>query len=218
MFIGHFAMAFAAKKAVPRVSLGTLFAAAQLPDLIWPVLVLAGAEQVRIAPGITAVTPLDFVSYPYSHSLPFDLLWAALFAGVYSVVRHAPQARLWLALTVLSHWVLDVASHRPDMPLLPGGPMLGLGLWHSRAATMIVEGALFAGALFVYSRVTVTRNRSGTIGLIALVALLLVVYLGAIFGPTPPSVEAIAWSGFAVWLLVAAAHWVDNRRSARARV
>ncbi len=215
MFIGHFAVALATKRAVPRVSLGTLFAAVELPDLIWPVLVLAGVEKVRIVPGITAATPLDFQSYPFSHSLLFDLFWAAAFAGGYAVLRRAPRAVPWLAFAVLSHWVLDAASHRPDVPLLPGGPMVGLGLWYSRAATVFIEGALFAAGLFVYSRATVSRGLSGTIGLVALVALLLVIYGGAIFGPTPRSVDDIAWSGLGLWLLIGAACWVDSRRLAR---
>lgn len=69
MFIGHFAVGFGAKRVAPSVSLGTLFLACQLLDLVWPLLVLLGIEVVEIAPGITAVTPLDFTFYPYSHSL-----------------------------------------------------------------------------------------------------------------------------------------------------
>jgi hypothetical protein len=42
MFIGHFAVAFAAKKAAPRVSLGTLILSAAFLDAVWPVLVLLG--------------------------------------------------------------------------------------------------------------------------------------------------------------------------------
>lgn len=215
MFIGHFAVAFATKKAVRDVSLGTLFVAAQLPDVIWPILVLAGVEKVRIAPGITAVTPLEFLSYPYSHSLLFVVVWAAVLAGVYGAVWRAPRAMPWLAVAVVSHWLLDVASHRPDMPVLPSGPLLGFGLWNSRPATVLVEGTLFGAGLLLYSRVTVARSRAGSIGLSVLVALLLVAYFGAVFGPPPPSPEAVAWSGVAGWLLVGAAHWVDRQRPAR---
>ena len=78
MFLGHFGVAFAAKRVAPRVSLGTAVLAVQWADLIWPLFVLLGIEQVAIQPGITVVTPLDFVSYPYSHSLVADAIWAAL--------------------------------------------------------------------------------------------------------------------------------------------
>src|SRR6516164_2999844 len=79
MFVGHFALGFAAKRAVPRVSLGLLFAAAQFADVLWPVLVGAGLEHVVIDPGNTAFTPLDFVSYPYSHSLLLLIVWGVAF-------------------------------------------------------------------------------------------------------------------------------------------
>src|SRR5436305_13790166 len=57
IFIGHFALGFAARRWTPRVSLGALFGAAQLADMLWPVLVGLGIEQVRIDPGNTAMTP-----------------------------------------------------------------------------------------------------------------------------------------------------------------
>ena len=63
MFIGHFGVGFGAKRFAPAVSLGTLFLAAQFADLLWPTLLLLGVEEVRIDPGITVVTPLDFVHY-----------------------------------------------------------------------------------------------------------------------------------------------------------
>jgi membrane-bound metal-dependent hydrolase YbcI (DUF457 family) len=138
MFLGHFAVAFAAKREAPETSLGMLFVAAQLPDVLWPMLVLAGVEKVRIDPGNTAVTPLDFVSYPYSHSLLFDLLWAALFALGYLAVARGRRAAVVIALAVISHWVLDAASHRPDVPVLPHGPYVGLGLWNSRPASLFI--------------------------------------------------------------------------------
>src|SRR4051812_18653488 len=146
MFIGHFAVGFGAKRYAPRVSLGTLFLACQLADIVWPVLVLAGIETFEIKPGITAVTPLDFTSYPYSHSLVALSLWAAAFALVHKALRHARwTVAIVLAIVVLSHWALNVASHRPDMPiLLHGGPLLGLGLWYSLPATIIVETVMLA--------------------------------------------------------------------------
>lgn len=131
MFIGHFALGFAAKRAAPRISLGILFAAAQFADLLWPVLLVFGIEQVRIAPGNTAFTPLDFVNYPVSHSLLMLLIWGLLFGMLYKTPV--------LVGLVVSHWILDFVTHRPDMPLYPGGPKLGLGLWNSVPATVAVE-------------------------------------------------------------------------------
>src|SRR4026209_2583440 len=132
MFIGHFGLSFAAKRATPRVSLSVLFAAAAFADLFWPVLLALGLEQVRIDPGNTAFTPLDFVSYPYSHSLLTLIVWGAAFAAVYRMITtETGRTFTVLAALVVSHWLLDFVTHRPDMPLYPGGPRLGLGLCNS---------------------------------------------------------------------------------------
>src|SRR6266404_3471296 len=85
MFIGHFAVAFALKRATPRTSLGTLTAAAQWLDLIWPWFLLLGWERVRIVPGDNPFTVLAFESYPISHSLLMAIVWGVLFGGVYFV-------------------------------------------------------------------------------------------------------------------------------------
>jgi membrane-bound metal-dependent hydrolase YbcI (DUF457 family) len=217
MFIGHFGVAFGAKRAAPSVSLGVLFAASELADLIWPNLVLLGIERVDVRPGITVVTPLDFVSYPYSHSLAALCVWAIAAAAAYMVLRRSRlAAAATIALLVVSHWILDVATHRPDMPLIPGGTTrLGLGLWNSLWGTLVVEAAMFAGGLAIYLRSTTARSRAGTIGLWSLVAFLLITYLGALFGPPPPSAAAVAWSAEAVWLLAAWAAWSDGARSVR---
>lgn len=219
MFIGHFGVAFGAKRAAPSVSLGVLFAASELADLIWPNLVLLGIERVDVRPGITVVTPLDFVSYPYSHSLAALCGWAIAAAAAYMVLRRSRvTAAATIALLVVSHWVLDVATHRPDMPLIPGGSArLGLGLWNSLWGTLVVEAAMFAGGLAIYLRSTTARSRAGTIGLWSLVAFLLITYLGALFGPPPPSATAVAWSAEAVWLLAAWAAWSDSARSVRGK-
>lgn len=215
MFIGHFAVAFAAKRAVPGVSLGTLFLAAQLADLVWPTLVLAGMETFSIRPGITAVTPLDFTRYPYSHSLVGMAGCGFLLAIVYFVIRRKALAALMLLAVVLSHWLLDFVTHRPDLPLtLTGAERFGLGLWHSRVATLVVEGALFAACVWLYARMTRPLDRIGRWSFIALVAFLALVYLANIFGPPPPSIAAVAWSAQAIWLLVAWGYWIDRHRRA----
>jgi hypothetical protein len=222
MFVGHFAVGLAAKRVTPEVSLGTLFAAGQLADLLWPTFVLLHAEHVAVRPGATAVTPLEFISYPYSHSLVALAVWGALFAGGYALLARRRRgvrtggwaAPLTLFTLVLSHWVLDVVTHQPDMPVTPTGPArLGLGLWESLPATLAVELAMFAIGIWIYARATTPRDRIGSIGLAALVAFLLLVYLAATFGPPPPSAGAVAWSSQSMWLLVAWAAWVDRHRA-----
>jgi hypothetical protein len=218
MFLGHFALALAAKRVAPQASLGTAVLAAQWADGVWPLFALAGVERVEIRPGITTVTPLDFVSYPYSHSLVADLLWAAAFAGVYGALRRDARGALWLAVLVLSHWVLDVVSHRPDMPTWPGGPKLGAGLWFSLPGTLVVEFTLFAAGLWLYLASTRSRDRLGSGLLWAFALTLVALYLGAVFGPPPPSVEAIIITGLLGWLFVGWAYSIDRHRVVRAAV
>lgn len=212
MFLGHFGLAFAAKRVAPRPSLGTLVLAAQWPDGVWPILLLAGIEEVRIAP-VTAVTPLDFVWYPYSHSLGFDLAWACLLAGVYFVVRRDARGAVWVGALVLSHWVLDVIAHRPDMPLWPGGPRFGLGLWNSLPATLAAEAIAFSAGAVVYSRATAARDALGRWAWMAFVIVLAVLYVASVVGPPPPSVPVLAASSLAGWLLVAWAYVIDRHRT-----
>lgn len=214
MFIGHLALAFAAKRAAPKVSLGTLTLAVQLVDVIWPIFLLLGIEHVRIDPGNTAVTPLDFYDYPWTHSLVAGLVWAVLFAGLWYAKKREPRTALLLAGLVVSHWVLDWVSHGPDMPLVPGGgPKLGLGLWNSIAATALVEGAMFAAGVAVYLRATEPRDKMGRYALWALIGFLGVVYIVNLTSPPPPSAEAIGWAGQAGWLLLLWAVWADRHRA-----
>ena len=213
MFIGHFAVSFAAKPIAPSVSLGTLFLAAQLADLLWPNFVLLGLESFTIAPGITAVTPLDFVSYPYSHSLLALTLWGGLAGLLYYAFGRSRVAALTIAAVVISHWVLDAITHRPDMPLAFGDTRVGLGLWYSIPATVIVEGLLFLAAAMMYVRATRPRDRIGSIALWLLMGALVLFYVANFFSPPPPSVSAVAWSAQAMWLLVLWAYWVDRHRT-----
>ena len=215
MVIGHYAVAMAAKRVAPRTSLGTLIAAAILLDLIWPVLVLLGLEIVTITPGATAVTPLTFVSYPYSHSLLMSMLWGLLFAGGYYIARRYVPGSVTLGVLVVSHWILDAVVHGPDLPLTPwGSTRIGLGLWNSRPLSLSVELALFCFGLAIYIGTTTRRDSTGTWGLASMATLMLLIYVGAIFGPPPPSAGVVAWSDMGQWLVVALAAWVDRHRRA----
>ncbi len=214
MFLGHFAVGFAAKRVAPRASLGTLFAAAQFLDLLWPPLILAGIETVQVAPGDTAYTPLRFTSYPWSHSLLLALAWSAIFALAYRARTGHSREALVVGALVASHWALDFASHRPDLPLAPGAAKVGLGLWDSIPATLAVEGALFALGVVLYVRGTRARSVAGRAGLWALIAVLLAIDAASLLGPPPPGPRAVGVAGLAVWLLVLWGAWVDRGRRA----
>ncbi|MFZ0389651.1 MAG: metal-dependent hydrolase, partial [Calditrichia bacterium] len=193
MFIGHYGVALAAKKWDSRPSLGTLFMASQFIDLLWPLFLLLGIEQVRIDPGNTAFTPLDFVNYPFSHSFIGVLIWAVLFGGIYYAVKHSRKGALVVALLVLSHWILDFITHRPDLPLMPGsGLKLGLSLWNFVFFSILLEGIIFFAGTYLYSKATTAKNRTGKIAFWSLIIFLVIVYLANIFGPPPPSPEQLA--------------------------
>ncbi len=216
MFVGHIGVALAAKRAAPRTSLGTLVAAAVWIDLVWPVLLLAGVERVRIDPGNTAFTPLDFEWYPFTHGAVSVVAWSVAFGLAYLAWIGYRRGAVVAAALVASHWVLDAVVHRPDLPLLWRGPKVGLGLWESVPATLAVELAIFAIGLALYARGFRARDRTGRWALAGLIAFLLAAYLANVFGPPPPSERAIAIGGLAQWLFVAWAAWVDRHRRAAA--
>jgi LexA-binding, inner membrane-associated putative hydrolase len=216
MFIGHFAVGFGAKKYAPRTSVALLLAAAMFPDILWPIFLLLGWERVRIAPGDTRFTPLDLVYYPWSHSLLMCLAWGTVLAFAYYLFSQYWSGTLAIWIGVLSHWVLDWVSHRPDMPLYPGGPRYGLGLWNSVSGTLGVELALFCAGVWLYFRATRSHDRIGRYAFWAYVVLLLVLYIGGRFSPLPAGTRDIAWSGIiAIAVLIPWAWWFDRHRFPR---
>jgi hypothetical protein len=219
MFLGHFGVALAAKRVAPQAPLGLLVLAAQWLDLVWPVLLLAGVEHVRVVPGITTVTPFDFYHYPYSHSLTWVLGWSGIFGMFYLRRLHDPRGAVVVALLVTSHWLLDFVMHRPDLPLAPAfGSKVGLGLWSSLPLTLVLELGILAAGVWLYLRARPRAlSRVGSIGLWSYVALLVVIYLGSVFGP-PPTDDLIP-TGLALMALtsglglVALAAWIDRHRT-----
>ncbi|MGZ5786085.1 MAG: hypothetical protein ACXWJM_09205 [Ramlibacter sp.] len=216
MFIGHFGVGFAAKRIAPRMSLGTAFLAAQWLDLLWPTFLLLGIETVRIVPGATAVTPLVFEHYPVSHSLVAVIAWALALGAIYGVTQRSTRGAIVVGALVVSHWLLDLIVHVPDLPVLPSGPMVGLGLWQSKAATLAVEVPIFAAGAWLYAKSTRAKDKVGRYGFIGLVAFLALVHAGNLFGDPPPNVTTLAWVGQAQWLLVVWGYWVDAHREATA--
>jgi membrane-bound metal-dependent hydrolase YbcI (DUF457 family) len=194
MFVGHFAVAFAAKRVEPKLSLPVLFAAVQFLDILWPLLILIGVEHSRIVPGITAASPLDLFDIPYSHGLLTSLAWSALFAAPF-LRSHGRRAAAIVAGCVFSHFVLDVVTHRPDMPLAPGLPQrFGFGLWNSVPASIVVESLLFVAGIALYARGTRPVSKMGSAGLWALALLLAAIWLAGTFAAPPPNIQAVALS------------------------
>lgn len=222
MFLGHYGVALALKRAEPKLSLGTLFVAVQLADLLWGIFLLLGWERARIVPGHTAISPFEFLSYPISHSVVGALAWSFVAAALYYSWPTRDTSRHWQAaaivgLAVFSHYPLDVLVHIPDLPLSGSSSVkLGLGLWNSPVATLIAEAVVFGAGLALY--ITRRSNRHPLrLGRLVIVVLLLVgTYVGSLLGPTPPSMTLVAVSDIVFLLAIAAlAAWADRRASHR---
>jgi hypothetical protein len=218
MFLGHFGLSFAAKKAAPKVSLGTLFIATQFVDILWPALLVLHVEKVTITPGYTKTNPYDFLYYPYTHSLFMGVVWGLLLGGSYWLFKRDKQGAIIVGLCVLSHWFLDLIVHAADLPLTPfGNYKVGLGLWNYVVLTQILETAIFLAGLYLYSTFTKAKNRTGRWVLWVLVILLLLLHFSSTFGPTPPdSVMAVFVSSTILMaILISLAYWADRNRILR---
>ncbi len=186
--------------------------AAEFLDLIWPIFLLLGLEHVRVVSGITKVQPFDFYDYPYSHSLTMVLRWAIAAGLMYFLGRRYVRGAWVLAALVVSHWVLDFVSHRPDLPLWPGGSKVGLGLWNSWPGSISVEALLFAVGLWVYISRTRARDRIGTYALWSLMALLSLGWMAAMFATPPSDTHQLALGSLTIWITVPWAAWADAHR------
>lgn len=216
MFIGHFAVAFGAKRYAPRVQLAWLTAGVVWADLLWTAFLLVGWEHVRIAPGDTAYTPFDLYDYPWTHSLLMLVVWGVALGAVYWLAKKDATGAWVVGLCVLSHWVLDWVTHRPDMPLYPGGPKVGLGLWNSIPGTLVVETLMYVGGVWMYASATRARNAVGRYAFWAYVAMLMFFFYADRFSPPPDNMREIAWTGLiATVITLAWAWWFDANRVPR---
>jgi hypothetical protein len=210
MLIGHYGAAFALKSAERKVSLGVLFVATQFVDILWIVLVMAGVEKVRLSPNTDV--PIEFTSYPWSHSLLMCIVWAA---AAFLLVRllpiykgpHHTRAALVVAACVLSHWFLDLPMHRPDLPIGLHGPYVGFGIWNSPTLGILVEAATLIAGFWIYVR----RAPRANYGLLVLTLFLVMVLIINTYGPPPRDVATLASSGLAFYVFVAAAAWWLDR-------
>jgi len=213
MFVGHYGVSFAAKKAEPSIPLWVLFIAVQLLDVLWAPFVLLGIEKVRIVPGITASNPLDLYYMPYTHSLVAAVGWsvAAFLAYRLAVRPAAPRAAAIVGVAVFSHWVLDFLVHRPDLPLYDNTAKVGLGLWNLPASALSLEAVLLFGGMRLYFRLGTARRMAMLVFGLAMLAIQTYVF----FGPPPPSDKAAAATALVSYAVFAVIIRVLERRAVR---
>ena len=168
---------------------------------------------MSITPSANPFLNLTFDAYPVSHSLVALIGWGLAFGGLYAVRTRDRAAALVLFLLVVSHWVLDFVVHRPDLPIVPGGPTVGLGMWNSVPATLVVETAMLIAGAWLYFSGTRARDAIGRFGVWTFVIILVCSYAASLFAGPPPNVKTIEVGGLVFgWLFVAWAAWGDRHR------
>jgi hypothetical protein len=194
MFVGHYSVAFAARTERNKIPLWVLFVAVQLLDFLWAPFVLLGLEKVRIALGITAASSLDLYYMPYTHSLIGALVWSALAAFVYKLLRRAKAssgATLIIALAVFSHWILDLIVHRPDLPIYDDTLKVGFGLLNYKGAEFAIEIALLVIGIALYLKRNVIKSAGRKIGIVVFGVVLILVQIQTTFWGWPLSSNRI---------------------------
>lgn len=212
MFIGHWAPALAVAARRPAPTIGVLFIAAQLVDWAFFGLLLAGVEHMRFSPGISVMNPMDLYHMPFTHSLLGAAVIATVFGAAVLAATRNRSAALATGAVVLSHWLLDLLVHVPDLTLAGSPPKLGLSLWNYPYLEMPIELGITFGALWLYA-----RNRQPAAARVwMLAAVLLLLQAVNWFGPVEPEVSAgtSLLAFFAFGLVTLAAWWMG--KSARA--
>ena len=202
MFVGHFAASVAAKAVRPALPFWACVGAAQLLDIGWGTLVIAGVEKLRLDPALPG-SPLDLYFMPYTHSLPMAALWSLLAGWV--ATRFWGRAGWWIGAVVFSHWLADLLVHRPDLPLGLFAPKVGLGLWNLPVLEMIVELGLLglAMAIWIARRKQARLSARPATGWYA--AILALAVVNAMPGelPSPAGMGMLALLGYGAAIAVA---------------
>jgi hypothetical protein len=220
MLVGHFAAALLAKRAEPRLSLGTAVVAATLADLLIFAFVITGLEQIEIVRGrFGAANYFKAIDIGWSHSLAMGLVWSALFGGVYWGLKRSPRGSSVIVAAVLSHWFLDALSHPPHLPLSPNGPgHVGFGLWTSVPATLLIEGGFWVAALVLYLRATRSVTSAGRYVFWGGIVVLTLSWYNNIAGEAPSRPEDAPTASLIFFLLwVGWGYWMNRARQSVGR-
>ena len=201
MFVGHYSAALAAKAAEPRGPLWAYVAAAQLIDIGWGALVMAGVEKVRIDETLPG-SSLDLYHMPWTHSLPAAIVWSvAAGALCHWAFKWPGRVSGMVGAVVFSHWLLDFLVHRPDLALWPMGPKVGLALWNFPVAEQALEIGLLglAGMLWAWSA---SRNGKGLLAPLVFFSALVALQIAAMFMAGGDDAFQFGLSALIVYLLV----------------
>lgn len=216
MFVGHYGVSFAAKRWAPRVPLWLLFIAAQFLDLLWAPFILLGIEKARVIPGFMPGSPLDLYYLPYTHGLLTAIFWSVL---MYAVIRYVTcrewpvSAPIIVGATVFSHWVLDLLTHGPDLPLIGDEHKVGLGLWNYPGPELTLEILFLFGGIWFSGA---WKNRKWGWWVFGVV--MLAGQLSDLLSPPPPNIHVVATMALAAYVIFAGVAWWLEGRGRKASV
>jgi len=163
--VDHAATALLVKRRYPSARLAPILVSVQAMELGWVALNYLGVERTTTDAVVHSVADIHLAYMPYSHSVGTAtgvavLAWLLLEKGF----GRAALGRA-VGIGIVSHLILDLATHGHDIVLWPGlsTPRLGLGLYEAApVAAFIVE--------FIYGIVCWYVYRGG-LGLLALIGL-----------------------------------------------
>jgi hypothetical protein len=210
MFVGHYAAALAVKAAEPRAPLWSYIVGCQLLDYGWSALVLADIEHLRIDPTLLG-SHFDLYDMPWTHSLPAAVIWslgaALLMRGVFRIPVVAAAA---VGFSVFSHWLLDLAVHRPDLLIWPGGQKVGFALWNYPLPEMILELGMLAVAAIAWTGRRKSEGRRAWPAAIFVTVLLILQYVSIALPASGPATD-MARTALIAYVAVAALAWGLDR-------
>lgn len=213
MFVGHYGVSFAIKRASPTTSLGTLFLAVQLLDVLFSLFLLAGLEKLRIVPGFTQANALDLYYMPYTHGLPGSIVVSLVFGAIVAafVSERRVATVLLVAAASFSHWILDLVVHTRDLPLFDNAAKVGFGLWRHVALSFPLELIVLGFGAFAYARAFNVANPKARYVFWGFIAFLAAMQVYANFGPPPASPSAMAVMALGLYAVLAAlAAWIEG--------
>lgn len=140
--VDHSATALVIKRRFPSVPMTPVLISVQAMELTWVALNYLGIEHTTTAATVRSVGDIHLAYIPYSHSVA--TVAAAALAAWWALEKGLGRRDLGraVAIGIVSHLVLDLATHAPDIALWPGStfPQLGTGLYSAApAAAFVVE-------------------------------------------------------------------------------
>jgi hypothetical protein len=145
--INHAATSLLVKRRHPQAPMLWLLLSVQLMEFLWVILNYLGVEKTATEPTVGSVSDIHLAYMPYSHSILSAVVLAV--AG-YVIVRKftgKPLLGMAVGLAIVSHLVLDLITHAPDIALAPGidQPRFGLGLYGNAPLTAFVIEIIYGG-------------------------------------------------------------------------